>query len=66
MRRYKVTVAPLFDGKPTWHGLYYYAGHWREVRNDAGNVIAYASVQAAMTQAKRIAEEMQAENPNAG
>jgi hypothetical protein len=60
MRPYKATAAPPFEGKPSWHGLYYADGHWRTVRNQAGNAIIYATSAAAIMQAKRLAEEAKA------
>lgn len=58
MRRHRVTTAPPFDGKPTWHALYYDGKHWREVRNQQGGIIAYQTAVAAMIQAKRHADEV--------
>jgi hypothetical protein len=62
MRPYKSTVAPPFDAAtPVWHGLYYYGGHWREVRNDRGAVVKFNTSKAAQDQAKLIVEELKME-----
>lgn len=43
--------APAYEGKPTWHGV---TGSGQRVTNSAGNPIAYASREAAVSGAKHV------------
>jgi hypothetical protein len=50
--RCRVATAPAYDGKPTWHGEYYFDGSWYKVRNADAQPLAYASDAAALAGAK--------------
>lgn len=56
MRPYKVSAAPPFEGDPIWNAHFYQNGHWREVRNEVGDVMTFATAPAAMVEAKRWAD----------
>lgn len=51
MRPYKAVMTPPFEAS-NWHGLYYHEGQWREVRDDRGEPIVFASAKVAKDQAK--------------
>jgi|ERR1700726_1362644 len=47
----RVVDAPAYEGKPTWHGEYYFGSHWVKVESAVGP-LAYASKEAASNGAK--------------
>ena len=51
----KTRVAPPYEGRPAWYGLWLDGGIWRLVRNDNELPIIYKTEQAALNAAKYVA-----------